>query len=376
MDNEQFERVFEAIMAFECDGPLKDDSLEHVCCSSCFTDFGLSLEVARRGEATDAPCPDCGKCTGRKVNTASLHGALRSFINWGSIHRTRFGGAPTLAFNTKQATAVNVPPWFQSDLALLERLLGIGIFAYGPRLWMVGENEPLKEMQVEEKRDAILQRILKEYPVKTLSPDDIFFRVRVNPKIPENPAEYDSPPNALSGGGRLDSPAQPVLYGSEDLQVCVHECKVSAEEETYVATLAPTYSLNLLDLSKVLAAPEGNSEFESLDMAVHMLFLASSHAYGITRRISLMAAEAGFDGIVYPSYFSLLRTGAMPFEAIYGLSGRVIERYAEHENSKIVPNIALFGHPVADGKVTVKCVNRILMKRVQYDLQFGPAGVA
>jgi hypothetical protein len=140
--------------------------------------------------------------------------------------------------------------------------------------------------------------------------------------------------------------------------------------------------LKLLDLSEVLREPEGVTEFESLDMAVHMLFLAASHSYDITRRISLMAGQAGFDGIEYPSYFSLLRTGAIPFETAYGLSGRVIARYtrharhAEHERSKIVPNLALFGYPVAEGKVEVKCINRLLVTRVEYDLKFGPAGVA
>jgi hypothetical protein len=104
--------------------------------------------------------------------------------------------------------------------------------------------------------------------------------------------------------------------------------------------------------------------------------LAASHSYDITRRVSLLVAEAGFDGIVYPSYFSLLRTGAIPFETAYGLSGRVIARYAEHEQSKIVPNLALFGYPIAEGKVEVKCVNRLLVTRVEYDLKFGPVGVA
>ncbi|WP_322046730.1 RES family NAD+ phosphorylase [Paraburkholderia sp. J67] len=377
MDNdEQFKQVFEAIMAFECDGPLQDNHPDHVCCSGCFSDFGLSLEVARRGERIDSACPNCGQRNGWKANRTALHDAARSFFNRGSIRRMRFGGAPTLAFNTKQASAVSVPPWFKSDLSLLERILNIGIFPYGPRLWMLGEVEPLKEMQDEQRRDAVFRRILNEYPDKELSPKDIFFRLRVNPKNPEDPAEYDAPPKEFSGRGRLDSLGHPVLYGSADLQVCVHECRVSAEDETYVATLAPTRPLKFLDLSQVLREPEGVTEFESLDMSVHMLFLSANHSYDITRRLSLMAAESGFDGIVYPSYFSLLRTGAIPFEIAYGLSGRVIARYAEHEQSKIVPNLALFGYPIADGAVEVKCVNRLLVTRVEYDLKFGPAGVA
>lgn len=69
---------------------------------------------------------------------------------------------------------------------------------------------------------------------------------------------------------------------------------------------------------------------------------------------------------MYPSYISLLRTGAIPSESAYGLSGRVI----------VVPDLALFGYPMADGAVNVKSISRVLKTRVQYDLKFGSAGVA
>ena len=72
------------------------------------------------------------------------------------------------------------------------------------------------------------------------------------------------------------------MYGSQDLPVCVHECRVTAEDELYVATLSPTRDLKLLDLS-VLLREEDGTEFDSLDMAVHMLFLAGKHSYEISR---------------------------------------------------------------------------------------------
>lgn len=143
----------------------------------------------------------------------------------------------------------------------------------------------------------------------------------------------------------------------------------------FVATLSPTRPLTLLAFSKVLPEAPGVTEFEILDMAIHMLFLVKSHAYEITRSISHMASEAGFDGIVYPSYFSFLRTRSIPFETTYRISGQIHAPYTEHEQSKIVLNIALFGRPVAEGKVMVKCINRLLLARAHYDLKFGPAGV-
>lgn len=64
-----------------------------------------------------------------------------------------------------------------------------------------------------------------------------------------------------------------------------------------------------------------------------MLFLARSHSYEISRAIALAAKETGFDGIIYPSFFSLIRTGGHPFETTYGMSLRRRhpegEKYAE-----------------------------------------------
>ena len=78
-------------------------------------------------------------------------------------------------------------------------------------------------------------------------------------------------------------------------------------------------SLNLTALLK-----EDTTEFESLDMSVPMLFLAGKHSYKLTRDIAQAARVAEFDGLVYPSYFSLLRIGERPFETVYGISHRRI----------------------------------------------------
>jgi len=164
-----------------------------------------------------------------------------------------------------------------------------------------------------------------------------------------------------------------VMYGSPDLQVCIHECRVTAEDDLYVATLAPVSPLRLLDLSALLTH-EDVTEFESLDMAVHMLFLAGEHSYAITREVAFAARAAGFDGLVYPSYFSLLHTGGMPFETVYGISHRRIPRLQEFERAKTIPNLAIFGRPVETGKVKVRCINRLIVHRVEYGIHFGPVG--
>jgi hypothetical protein len=103
-----------------------------------------------------------------------------------------------------------------------------------------------------------------------------------------------------------------------------------------------------------------------------MLFFAGKHSYKIARAIAAAAKAAAFDGLIYPSYFSSLRTGAIPFETTYGISLRRVRRLAEYEKSKIIENLALFGRPVAKGDVKVKCIDRVIINRVDYGIHFGP----
>jgi hypothetical protein len=348
--------------------------LEIVACSSCFCDQGLQLDALRTGVEESSKCPNCGSTQGRKLDVELLKHLAHTFFVRGTLQKLDYGAAPLVQFNQHQRTSISADPWLKPDLKVFEDKLRVGFFPYGPRMWMLGEIEPLKALQRPESRAKILRRVVSEYPKVALASQQLFYKVRVNPTVPADPGEYDSAPPAAHTDSRLASPALQMLYGSPDLQVCVHECRATAEDELFVATLAPTSTLTLLDLTEILRE-DGVTEFESLDLAIHTLFLAGTHSYDIARSIALGAKAAGYDGLVYPSYFSLLRTGGMPFETTYGLSHRIFARFADYEKGKIVPNLALFGRPVAEGKVSVKCINRLVMRRVEYDLSFGPARV-
>lgn len=345
---------------------------EPIACSKCFKDRGLQLDAEQLGDENAASCQNCGSSDGKKLDKEKLGSLAYRFFVWGSFWRTDYGGAPLIQFNEHQTTSIVPSPWLKSDVVLFEKLLGIGFFHYGPRLWMVGEVEPLKALQELASRSSIVERIVREYPAREIEPTLSFYRIRKDPKFPSEHHEYDSPPSAFDGTGRLDSIGSPALYASPDLQVCMHECRVTAEDELYVATLAPTRKLRFLDLSIILQEYNSVTEFESLDMAVHMLFLAGRHSYDITRAIASAAHNAGFDGIIYPSYFSLLRLGAMPLRTTYGLSHRRIPQLQAHEESFAVPNLAVFGRPIQTGSITVKCINKLVLSRVAYDFHFGP----
>lgn len=339
-------------------------------CSDCFSDEGLRINALQIGIESDSQCINCGSSAGRKLNRELVEHLAQRFFVRGTISRTTFGAAPIIQFNDRQRTSISVLPWTEPDLRLFEKTLGVGFFRYGPRLWMIGEVEPLKALQQPEDRAKVVERIISEYPPLVLAPTDSFYRLRREPKDPTSPSEYDSPP--ICGDGRLDSTDLPMLYASQDLQVCVHECRLAVDDESYVATLAPTRPLRLLDLTALLK--EDVTEFESLDIAVHMVFLAGRHAYEISKAIAVAASGAKFDGLIYPSYFSLIRTGGMPFDTIYGISIRRIPQLAEHARAQMIPNIAIFGRPIAQGIVRVQCVNKLVIGAAHYSLVLGPVG--
>ena len=307
-----------------------------------------------------------------KLSRQAVAVLAQQFFVWGTIRRFEYGACPAVQFNKRQATSIDVPPWLEPDLRLIERTLQIGFFHYGPRLWMEGEVEPLKALQQSSTRAEVISRILNEYPGRILNTDECFYRLRKAPAHPEDLHQYDPPPSEKLGAGRFDTAELPILYGSQDLEVCLHECRVAAEDEIYIATLVPLRRLRLLNLAETPWEEEHLSEFESLDMALHMLFLARRHSYEISREIASAAQRSGFDGLVYPSYFTLLRTGARPFETTFGISHRRFPGLREHARRDTISNLALFGRPITDGTVRVQCINRVTLNKVEYKLHFGP----
>lgn len=325
------------------------------------------------GTEAPGPCVHCGSIDGRKLDLNRIRSLAYRFFVRGTVLRLEFGGAPLVQFNEQRygAREFAVGGRLQHDVSLLEDTLKVGFFLYGPRLWMVGEVEPLKALQDPSKRVRVIERILNEYPGRLLGVDEQFYRVRRAPKDASNPLEFDSPPAGVRGQGRLDSPGTPLLYASQFLEICVHECRLSADDESYIATLRPTRPLRLLDVAALLHE-ESTTEFESLDIAVHMLFLAGGHSYEVTRQLASAVQLAGFDGLVYPSYFSLVHTGAFPFETAYGISVRKFPSAEQWAEAQSIPNLAIFGRPVGEGLVAVECINRVLIERATYDLVFGP----
>ena len=370
-----FEKAYKATMEQEGNNHREEQkNTEILLCSDCFRDEGLKIDAYKIGIDNNDECPKCKSTSGHKLTKLLVQDLCYRFFVRGTILKLDYGGAPLIQFNQQHfnKTDIDISPWLVNDVKLIEQTGEIGMFYYGPRFWMLGEVEPLKSLQKEDERNIIIEKILTAYPVRELSDKEYFYRLRVNPKVSHDFREYDTAPDEHLGKNRFDNIGFPVLYGSPDLELCLHECRTTVEDALFVAKLVPTQKLKVLDLSALLEE-EQVTEFESVDIAIHFLFLAGKHSYDICRQIALKAKEKGFDGIIYPSYFSYIRTGAFPFETVYGISIRRLPQLKDYAQSQSIPNLALFGRPVNENKVTVDCINKVIINRVNYDITFGPA---
>lgn len=229
---------------------------EVILCSNCFNDQGLRLTALNIGIDKNGLCPQCKTENGRKLTKELVMKLAYRFFVRGTVHRTYFGGAPMIQFNEQQYknSSIHVPKWLEDDIKLIGDTIKVGFFDYGPKLWMVGEVEPLKKLESKSERHKIINRILKEYPARIFSKKEIIYRLRKEPKDPSNFDEYDSPPlgNENLGKGRFESVNFPIMYASQDLEICVHECRVTVDDNLFLATLYPTRDLKLLDLTEIL----------------------------------------------------------------------------------------------------------------------------
>lgn len=345
-----------------------------ILCSECFQDEGLRLDAFQIGIDNINKCPNCSSEKGKKLTKQIIRELCYRFFVRGTIEHFDYGGFPLIQMNEERFkdSEIKVSSWLKGDVKLIEEAGEIGLFYYSPRFWMFGEIEPLKDLQSEKGIDEVMKRIFTHYPKHILNHEHPFYRLRINPKVPHEFSEYDTAPEGISAGYRFNWNGEAILYASPDLELCIHECRASVEDDLFVAKLIPTQPLKILNLA-ALILEEDVDEFTSLDLAVHFLFLAGNHSYPICSRIAQLIKNEGFDGIIYPSYFSYTRTGAVPFETILGMSIRHIPSLKEYAQSQSVPNVALFGWPVKEGKVKVYSINKVLINSIKYDISFGPA---
>ena len=368
------ERAMQLIRAMEPMYPYFSgegtEEVESGLCSDCFYDLGLKFESLKFGSKTGAQCPNCRSSEGKHFSLKDIKVLAYRFYVLGTVVKSDYGAAPLVVFNEFQSTSGTLKEIIGPDAALFEKALGIGFFEYGPNAWMFGEITPLLGLQKKRQRPELLQTILSTYPEITLHPGDLFFRVRINPDDPTDILQYDSPPEHINSNGRFESKSNPILYGSPDLQTCIHECRTGVDDTIYAAALNPLKPLKFLDLTHI---PEDKSSpTESIDLALHYIFRARSYSYEITRDLAKIAKTKGFDGVIFPSYFSALRTSAPSFETIWGMPVRQLEQSKERIRAQTIPNIGVFGRPISEDLIKVEYLNRVHLESASYSLRLGP----
>lgn len=298
----------------------------------------------------DGLCPNCGMVGALKVDLNGLKKAIREFFVSGSYITGTF--ASVYQVNELATCDATFDATLASDAKLACALGGLGVFYNAPHTWRVGEGVLKDEFEAGGELRYWAARDLVKAGKGTVIPiDTMLFRVRVNPKRDESiatPAAFDPPPPELRRElGRLDDRDHPVLYVSDDIELCLHECRVTISDEIVVATLSPTRELRILDLCADIEW-SGGTPFEDPNIFLSYIFRNRGNSLEHCRVISIAARDAGYDGIRYVSY------------------------YAQAKHHPQSQNLAIFGNAISGGLLRLGSVNRVRISDMTYAFRLGP----
>jgi hypothetical protein len=324
-------------------------------CSSCFQDVGLRLEAARIGRwpRPKKSCPNCARRDGYTLGNKALHRLQRQFFSRATAPNQYRDDIAVLG------VAEHGPPYTdigirlrsdtQSDWDLIQSKIGGQLFNRAPRLFYLGITNHFG-MHQSLPKDVVRDDIVPKLRFAEVASPTTFYRIRVNVAEADkfDEGQYDAPPKPRRRGiGRFDNPKLPLLYGSPNLQVCIHECRVTLADDIFVATLAPTKLLRLIDLSGNYDQPDDLDPFDDLFWFFRGLMNTNQpHVYRYCRRIAQTIKDmTGADGFTYNSYYT----------NVAGDTGG-----------------PLFGRPLSEGKLKVVSINTIRLNRITYEYHLGP----
>jgi hypothetical protein len=328
-----------------------------VLCSKCFKNEGLRAEARQVNCASSlaTACPNCGQQGGVPLDETDARNLALHFFVHGSIPPEAGGPAPVYQFNNaRPAGEVEFGTELDEDLSLLERHGSGHLFHYGPPIWRLGYTEHYQRLRFDaatlrvEERKEIWAAIMARCSVRTLEETALIYRMRAGGQMPEAiAASFDTAPPGVRKPGRYDTDDLPILYAAEDVETCLHECRVTLADWICVATFAPARPLRVLDLSRDIDDRDARTEFDRVDLLLRRMAYAGKADYDLCKELAAEIHARGFDGFFFESYFAQV-------------------------HSKELRNLGLFGYPVRDGKLSLKSVNRVCLSSVAYDYSFGP----
>ncbi len=327
----------------------------YLLCSECFQDAGIRREAAAQGQRFDGrACPNCHAKKGMLLDKEGVEALQLQFFSWSTAtHRYQIP-VPVLGIGGGGDDQVQaLRPETSSDWNLIKKITGNNLFYRSPRLFYLGITNHYGEYGCLRKQ-GILDEVLPKLRYRRIGRADEMYRIRSNLTEQQqfNEGQFDSPPVRRRGFGRFDHGKLPVLYASPSLTVCIHECRVTLADDVFVATLEPKRDLNLIDLSGNYDEPDNADPFDSVEWFLNGLMSSSRpNVHRYCRRIANTLLEAtACDGLVYSSYFrNVAAADTLP---------RI--------------NYALFGRPIAEGKVGVKSINTVRLESIAYDFRLGP----
>ena len=146
-------------------------------------------------------------------------------------------GTPSVQFNRHQRTSIDVAPWLESDLRLSRKASCESAFSTTVRACGCSGKDtgPLEALQDPLTRAEINITCPQRIPGANTQHGRMFLSIAErSDALQQSFRSVRLRPGGLLGAGRFDTAELPVLYGSQDLEVCLHECRVTAEDEIYL----------------------------------------------------------------------------------------------------------------------------------------------
>ena len=334
---------------------------EPVLCSNCLKNEGLRREAAKFGPSTADSCPRCGTRTGTKLDRLAVEELFRRFYCYGSqaaVYLPRVfteGGHADDDIHLEQSAKI--------DYDLLKEVSGLTLRRHTPHIYEMGFTEIRSDIEevlaqdpssTSEETAQILRKhlqiLLEAGADYEMHEGERLYRARISPDRSLDSSEYDSPPTEKTVPNRIAVEGERVWCGAFDIKTCLIEIKPHIDDvihhRVFVASLKAVGILKLIDFTQ---RRKGNKSAAS-DITLDAFFQANQSSYHLTQLLGAFARSQGYDGVVYPS----------AMECIAG-------------NEKRWKNVALFGAPIAEKRLAIESINRVLIRNVNYSFDLGPA---
>ena len=250
-------------------------------CSDCFRDNGLRLEAKRMGKEHIGVCPNCKAADGYALDSDCLRNLQRQFFlraTAPSQYRQELAVLGVMLDDPDEDDiGLELRREAQADWSLIRDAIGGRLYYMSPRLFRLGITNHFGMYQSLPK-DVVRDRIVSKLSLTEIGPSTTLYRIRLNldneSKFDEG--QFDAPPKPRRRGlGRFDNGKLPLLYGSPNLQVCIHECRVTLADDIFVASLTPTKKLSVIDLTGNYDQPKDIDPYEDLEWFFKGLMSAS-----------------------------------------------------------------------------------------------------